>query len=232
MNRSTLFTLIISLVFISCGKKGAKKDEEKELLGNRNEYSFNQEMKPEETYDVGEMAVAKSVCEAFQNKRAYLASEGGRIQFNLRVKSTTCNDSVEQTQDTLGTMTQNRAGEISLSASRNNISILDDVLTDKHPKVKPFCDSVLANDPPSNTRRDGSNLRYQVNFFQASGYEWLQIVEFRTVNGKFMPYLIERAGIITNFSDDRAIRGFSRYRALNYPCSNRNRGRYTSQDIL
>lgn len=229
---SNLLLLLTLLIFSSCGEQKADEEKDQDLLGNPNNYTFREPIRAATEYDAGEMVVAKSVCEAFQRKRARITTGGGSVQFNLKVKNQTCNITGPTEQRTLGTITQDRAGDLTLRAANRSVTVMNDVYSDQHPRIKKICESVLAGKAPQNTIQDGA-LRYQVNFFQAASYEWVQIAEFSEFNGTYYPYLIERGAVITEYArEDRGEIGFVRSRTANRPCNNLTRGQYLSQEIL
>lgn len=233
MKRISNLLIMLSLLFFSaCGDQSADEEKDSNLLGNPNTYTFSDPIRAAAEYDEGEMVVAKSVCEAFQRKRGRITTGGGSVQFNLKVTSQTCAIARPTEQRTLGTITQDRAGDLTLRAGSRSVTIMNDVLSDQHPRIKKICESVLADTPPQNTIQDGT-LRYQVNFFQAADYEWVQIAEFGETNGTYFPYLIERAAVITEYAiEDRGEIGFVRSRTTNRPCNNLTRGQFLTQEIL
>jgi hypothetical protein len=223
---------ILALLLIGCGKKEAK-EEEKPLLGNSNSYQWTQPIRPGKTFDEGEMQVAKSVCQSFQRKRATLSSRGGRLTLDYSVKRKECFSTSEAITSGTGVMSLNRAGDIRLVSQTRGVSLFEDVLTDLHPRLQGFCSKVLSGVAPNNTVRDGSFLRYQVNFFQAAGYEWVQVVEFKDINGQFYPYLVERVAIVTAYTDlNEQAYGFAKRRTVYGTCGSGIESNYTGQEWL
>lgn len=218
------------LAFSSCGEKGVKEDQP--MLGNPNAYSWSDAIKPAEKYSEGEMEVAKRVCESFQQKRSFVVGLGQDLVMDFRVNGANCGRSDNPEQTTTARMRVDRTGQLELVNQTRGVNLMEDVLSDVHPRIKPFCDEVLAGRSPSNTIRDGL-LQYQVTFFQASGYEWIQVAEFRAEGSNYLPYLIERAAVSTSYSDMPAnTRGFVKIRGLRRPCPNRQASRTQTQEWL
>lgn len=226
------FLVCLGLLLLnSCGQQADKK-EDKPKLGNPNTYAFTDAIRAPETYSEGEMVVAKSVCEAFQQKRAKLSSLGGTVNFNLGISTRNCSTLQPEELRSSASITLDRAGELTLRANNRSAKVLNDVYSDKHVRIQKICESVLSGLSPQNTIQDGA-LRYQVNFFQEAKYEWVQIVEFSATNGVYYPYLIERGAVITEYaSEDRGEIGYVRSRTANRPCPNRQQGQYLTQSIL
>lgn len=217
---------LISLVLFSCGEKGVEED--KPQLGNPNAYSWSQAIRAPQTYNEEEMQVATRVCKAFQSKRAFVAGLNQDIIMDFSLNFERCGRANGPQQQVSARMRVDRSGQLELSSASRNVGLLEDVLTDVHPRIKPFCDEVLAGRAPSNTIRDGL-LQFQVNFFQASNWEWVQIAEFKERDGNYFPYLIERASVSTSYGPLlENTHGFVKVRGVNRPCPD---GRTTSSQL-
>ncbi|MCF8059029.1 MAG: hypothetical protein K9K67_07020 [Bacteriovoracaceae bacterium] len=223
--------IFVLLAFVSCGPKKAK-EEEVPLLGNSNDIQWSQPIKPRKQYDEGEMKVAKNVCQSFQQKRATLSALGGVLNLDFSVKTKECLINGETVRPATGVMTSSRAGEIRLESQTRGVTLFTDVISDNHPRIKGFCSSVLSGVAPDNTVQDGL-IRYQVNFFQAAGFEWVQIAEFVEVRGQYYPSIVDRVAVVTDYSAlKKDAYGFVKYRTLNRPCAGSNVGNYVMQEWL
>lgn len=224
---------LLSLIFInlsSCGEQGVEED--KPQLGNPNAYSWNQAIKPSQNYSEGEMEVANRVCRAFQQKRSFVVGLSQDLRMDFKINGANCGRANNPELTTTARMRVDRTGQLELVSESRSTSLMEDVLSDVHPRIKPFCDDVLAGRAPANTIRDGL-LQYQVTFFQASGYEWVQIAEFRAEGSNYLPYLIERAAVSTSYSDlPENTRGFVKIRGVRRPCPNRQASSTRTQEWL
>lgn len=212
------FFCLICLSLFSCGQQ---QEAEEEPQGNPNNYTWTQPMRVPQTYGEEEMKIATDVCRAFQEKRA-LVNANGTLDLDFRLTEQNCSAGTGVERRASGRMQALRDGSIRLVSLDRRASLYEDVLTDRHPKVVNFCDLVLRGEAPSNTQRDGTSLRTQVNFFRAQGFDWIQIAEFRKSDGRFFPYLIERASVFTVTSTTNQNNyGFVKVRGVNTPCANR-----------
>ena len=213
----TVAALIALCLFSSCGKEDAKEDAA--IIPNNNEYNFTTEMRAETLLSDGEFTVAKNICESFESMESRLQSVGGSLSLRMQVRNKTCTQIGDSTYEAGARIVSSRGSGINLNLSSRTTQTFTDVLSVGHPRLSPFCKSVLNGVNPSNTVKNG-NLRYQVSFYERENFEWVQIVEFRPVNGRFMPYLIENSAVITPYANvNRENLGFTRSRTLNTSCS-------------
>jgi len=219
VKQSLLLLASFSLLFltIGCNKQDAKKEEV--LIPNTNDYNFTTEMRAQTLLSDGEFTVAKNICESLELMEGRLQSLGGNMSLRIQVRNKTCNQISDSQYEADTRLVSTRGAGINLVPASRTTQTFTDVLSVGHPRLSPFCQSVLNGINPSNTIKNG-NFRYQVSFYEASSFEWVQIVEFRPENGRFMPYLIEKSAIITPYANvNRENLGFTRSRTLNTPCS-------------
>ena len=226
-NLVLLFTL--SLV-MSCGQQ-ANEDEEIKNIENVNILDWETPMRDEALLTEDEFNIAKNICSSFQNMRAFLASQSSGLDLDFRVEIQSCGSGNTREHTESAGLVYSRATGVSMTTSRSS-SLATDVLSDQHIRLSNICSDVLSGSRPSNMLSDGE-LRYQVNFFTDSSFEWIQIAEFKkNSSGVYYPYLIEKAGIVTEMSSakEEAL-GFTKYRGIHRPCSN-NTNSYTLQEWL
>lgn len=230
--KTLLLSSLLTLLFLaSCGEQGAKEEEEPNL-GNPNGYGWSEAIRPSQNYDEGEMEVATRICKAFQTKRSFVQGLGQDLRMDFRVTGTNCGRADNPERNATALMEVDRAGQLELVNQTRGVRLMRDVLSDLHPRIKPFCDEVLAGRAPANTIRDGL-LQYQVTFFQDrdSGFEWVQIAEFKEEGTTYLPYLIERAAVSTSFGNLEArTHGFVKVRGVLRPCLNRRTSSIQTQE--
>lgn len=225
-----LMALISFTTLVGCGNQG--EAEESGPQGNPNNYTWNQAMKPQQTYGEEEMEIATSVCQALEKKRAYVASQG-QLEMDFKVTDRNCGVQTNTERRATGIMRVDRSGVLKLTNQTRGVSLFSDVLSDKHPRLSSICDSVLRGVAPSNTIQDGTSLRYQVNFFRQIGFDWIQIAEFRVRGNSFFPYLIERVQVVTPTSTAAAnVQGFVKLRGVNTPCADNANSKTVFQEWL
>lgn len=226
--KKVLWIILTGLIFSSCEKNEEKPEEVK---GQQNLYSWNQEMKAAVTYKDDEMEVARNVCQAFQSKKVFVTRVGGVVNLDFNVTNLACGTRQTSTSQVQATLSDRRSGGLVLEPETRNSQLLTDVLSETHPKLQSICSQVLSGIKPSNTFGTGV-INYQVNFFQATGYEWVQIAEFEKRGDKFYPYAIERSAVSTEYGPHGSqTTGFVKIRTLNRPCSN-NTTTYVTQEAV
>lgn len=207
------FTLLGS----SCNKQDS--EEEVIVVPNTNEYNFTTPMRAETILSDGEFRVAKNICESFESMESRLQGSGGSLGLRMQIRNKTCIQNSSSDYNADARIVSSRGNGIRLEPASRTTQTFTDVLSVGHPRLGPFCQSVLNGVKPDNTIESG-NLRYQVTFYEGKDFEWLQIVEFKALNGRFMPFLIEKSAIITPYARvNRENIGFTRSRTLNTPCS-------------
>lgn len=221
VNKKCVF-ILLPLLFSSCGEK---KVEEKKNP-NPNPVSWNKPIGPAQNLNDIEIDIGKRVCLSFSEMKINLQdSFGGRRSLNLSMKEKSCSIIGESDYKTSADIVLIRGTGIQMEGSRSG-KVIEDVLTDTHSRLNKFC-SALTNEADteegegiSNTVQEGA-LRYQVNFFQASGYDWVQIVDFKVRGNDYFPFLTDRAAIITSFNTTaKPINyGFSLSRTIAKPCA-------------
>ncbi len=230
MKTSPIFFCLLPFLLFSCGEQGVEEDEPQ--LGNPNAYSWSQAIRTPQTYSEEEMQVATRVCKAFQTKRAFVAGLNQDVIMDFSLNFERCGRANGAEQEVTARMRVDRTGQLELTNPSRNVGLLEDVLTDTHPRIKPFCDDVLAGRAPTNTIRDGL-LQFQVTFFQASDYEWVQIAEFKERDGSYYPYLIERAAVSTSYGPlPENTHGFVKIRGVRRPCPDNNASSSQVQEWL
>ncbi len=219
------------LAMTSCGQK-ADKEEEVTGVQNVNAYDFTTPMNEEQLLTDDEFGIAKNICSSFQSMRAFIAAQSSGLSLDFRVEKKFCGNSSLKEHQEGASLNYSRSEGVSMTANSRNTSLATDVLSDRHQRLAGICADVLADKKPSNTIVDGV-LKYQVNFFSNANYEWIQIAEFKKDDaGVYYPYLIEKAGIVTEYASSRSeAYGFTKFRAIHRPCPNKT-NTYTLQEWL
>ncbi len=219
--KSSLFSLILVscliLLGFSCGKRKTKEDPVD--TPNSNEYRFTNEMRAGSVFSEAEFKIAQNICESFEAMEERLQVTGGNLALRIQVKNKRCTQEEETEDNAPAQITSSRGSAIELNLLNGRTQTFTDILSTKHPRLSPFCESILAGENRSNTIESG-NFRYQVTFYEGGNFERVQIAEFRLVDGRFMPYLIEKSAVITPYAaTNRENLGFTRSRTINTPCS-------------
>jgi hypothetical protein len=225
-----MFLTLSLFLFFSCGNQGEAEDQGPQ--GNPNNYTWTQPMKTPTSYGEEEMEIATGVCQALQKKRAFVSAQGS-LEMDFKVTQRDCGVQTNTERRATGIMRATRSGELQLTNTTRGVSLFGDVISDRHPKVKDFCELVLRGEAPNNTQRDGTELRYQVNFFRQASYDWIQIAEFRRRGSTFYPYLIERVSVVTPTINSSAnLQGFVKVRGVNTPCADNVNTKVVLQEWL
>lgn len=224
---SYISLLACSLLF-SCNQQEEAPDP---VQGDNNPYQWNQEIRPAKTITGEELTIGKRICNNFEKKRAYMARQTQGLVMDYRVSVLGCGQNQPQVDRSRGSLRISRGGSLSMVSLDRNTPVFDDVLSDQHSNLEAFCEPIMANRVVSDTVTKGS-IRYQISFFRESGRDWLQLAEFQAPQGRFYPYIIERASVVTEADSPREEqRGFVSLRAINRPCTN-GATQYTMQEWL
>ena|GEM_PF-3506363 len=215
------FLILLPLFLLSCGEK--KAEEKKEP--NPNPVSWNQPIKPAQNLNDTEVEIGKRICLSFSEMKITLQDRfGGRRSLSLSMKEKSCSTIGENDYKTSADIVLVRGSGVQMEANRSG-RIIEDVLTDTHSRLNKFCSALTSElgaseKTISNTVQEGA-LRYQVNFFQASGYDWVQIVDFKVRGTDYFPFLTDRAAVITPYNTTALPlnHGFSLSRTIAKPCS-------------
>jgi hypothetical protein len=212
---TTFFALVILALSSSCGKKAPAKPES----DNFQQYTWSEPMRAEQNFSESQRQIGVEVCQALRSKRELFTTFADRtIEFPFAISKQTCSRGASRFVSNSWLRVE-RAGNFRYEPMSSSTEMIEDVLTDQHAKLESICSSLIAGGNPLNTFGSG-NLRSQVAFFTRNNERYVQISEFSSSTGRFMPYLIDLTRVaVAATASNRNHWGMERERILYRPCA-------------